>query len=232
MSKDNILYALVGVGFGLFFGFVFVAWANQRAVQARPQTATESEAGAPDAQSSIVVADQQKMQGIIADASKHARENPQDYNAQMTAGGINYKAQQYEDALEFFLKANQLKPDEVEPVIQLGNVNYDAGRLTAAEKWYTAALLKEPNNINVRTDLGLTFLLRQPPDNDRAIAEFRRSLELDPRHEQTLQNLVVALTHKGEREEAQATLKRLQAVNPDNAAIPKLQSDLQEPAAR
>jgi tetratricopeptide (TPR) repeat protein len=172
------------------------------------------------------------MQGIIADASKHARENPQDYNAQMTAGGINYKAQQYEDALEFFLKANQLKPDEVEPVIQLGNVNYDAGRLTAAEKWYTAALLKEPNNINVRTDLGLTFLLRQPPDNDRAIAEFRRSLELDPRHEQTLQNLVVALTHKGEREEAQATLKRLQAVNPDNAAIPKLQSDLQEPAAR
>jgi tetratricopeptide (TPR) repeat protein len=232
MSKDNILYALVGVGFGLFFGFVFVAWANQRAVQARPQAATESEAGATDAQSSIAVADQQKMQSVIADASKHARENPQDYNAQMTAGGINYKAQQYEDALEFFLKANQLKPDEVEPVIQLGNVNYDAGRLTAAEKWYTAALLKEPDNINVRTDLGLTFLLRQPPDNDRAIAEFRRSLELDPRHEQTLQNLVVALTHKGDKAEAQATLKRLQAVNPDNAAIPKLQSDLQEPAAR
>ncbi|MFL6208893.1 MAG: tetratricopeptide repeat protein [Pyrinomonadaceae bacterium] len=232
MSKDNILYALVGVGFGLFFGFVFVAWANQRAVPARPQAVTESEAGATDAQSSIAVADQQQMQSVLADASKHARENPQDYNAQMTAGGINYKAQQYEDALEFFLKANQLKPDEVEPVIQLGNVNYDAGRLTAAEKWYTAALLKEPNNINVRTDLGLTFLLRQPPDNDRAIAEFRRSLELDPRHEQTLQNLVVALTHKGDKTEAQAVLKRLQAVNPDNPAIPKLQSELQELAAR
>ena len=38
------------------------------------------------------------------------------------------------------------------------------------------------------------FALRQPPDYDRAIAEFRRSLERDPRHEQTLQNLVFALT--------------------------------------
>src|SRR5256885_2784282 len=100
MSKDNILYALVGVGFGLFCGFVFVAWANQRAVQARPQATVNSEAGtsgAQSAQSSIVVADQQQMQTVIADASKHARDNPQDFNAQMTAGGITYKAQQYED---------------------------------------------------------------------------------------------------------------------------------------
>jgi len=223
MSKDNILFALVGVGFGLFFGFVFVVWANQRAVEARPQSGANGEA---EAQSSIAVADQGQIQAVLADAAKRARANPQDFNAQMTAGGIAYKAHQYDDALEFFLKANQLKPDEVEPVIQLGNVNYDAGRLTAAEKWYTAALLKEPDNVNVRTDLGLTFLLREPPDYDRAVAEFRRSLERDPRHEQTLQNLVVALTRKGDKEEARATVKKLQAVNPDNPALAQLQSDL------
>jgi tetratricopeptide (TPR) repeat protein len=224
MSKDNILFTLVGVGFGLFFGFVFVAWANQRAVQARPQAAAGSET--VGAQSSIAVADQQ-MQSVVADATKQARENPQDFNAQMTAGGIAYKAHQFDDALEFFLKANELKPEEVEPVIQLGNVNYDAGRLQAAEKWYTAALLKEPDNVNVRTDLGLTFLLREPPDYDRAIAEFRHSLERDQHHEQTLQNLIVALTRKGDKDEARATLKRLQAVNPDNPTLTQLQADLQ-----
>ncbi|HEX8178728.1 MAG TPA: tetratricopeptide repeat protein [Pyrinomonadaceae bacterium] len=224
MSKDNILFTLVGVGFGLFFGFVFVAWANQRAVQPRAQSGTES--ATDRAQSSIAVADQQ-MQSVLADAAKRARENPQDFGAQMTAGGIAYKAQQYDDALEFFLKANQLKPDEVEPVIQLGNVNYDGGRLQAAEKWYTAALLKEPDNVNVRTDLGLTFLLRDPPDYDRAIAEFRRSLERDQQHEQTLQNLVVALTRKGNKDEARATLKRLQEINPNNPTLAQLQADLQ-----
>src|SRR5918912_985761 len=116
MSKDNILFALVGVGFGLFFGFVFVVWANQRAVEARPQGRP---GGETEAQSSIAVADQGPIQAVLADAAKRARANPQDFNAQMTAGGIAYKAHQYDDALEFFLKANQLKPDEAEPVIQL-----------------------------------------------------------------------------------------------------------------
>src|ERR671938_424451 len=102
MSKDNILFALVGVGFGLFFGFVFVAWANQRGVAARPQTAAASEADAAGAQSSIAVADQGQMKSVVADAVKRARENPQDFNAQMTAGAIAYKAQQYDDAQEFF----------------------------------------------------------------------------------------------------------------------------------
>ena len=32
MNRENILFSLVGVGFGLFFGFTFVVWANQRGV--------------------------------------------------------------------------------------------------------------------------------------------------------------------------------------------------------
>ena len=228
MSRENVLFSLVGVGFGLFFGFLFVTWANHR--DAPPRTAktpAATETGATNAQSSIVVADQQRAQAALADAVKRARANPQDFDAQMEAGGVAYKAEQLDDALEFFQKASDLKPAEVEPVVQLGNVNYDAGRYEAAEKFYTAALVKEPDNINVRTDLGLTFLLRQPPQYDRAIAEFRHSLEGDPRHEQTLQNLIVALTRKGDKAEARATLKRLQAVNPNNPVLPQLQSELQ-----
>lgn len=228
MSKDNILFTLVGIGFGLFFGFAFVAWANQRGVQARPAgAAAASGAAMTDAESSINHGEQQQLQAALQSASQRARENPQNFDAQMEAGQISYQAQRLDDALEFWLKANQLRPNEVEPVIQLGNANYDAGRFEAAEKWYTAALVKEPDNVNVRTDLGLTFLLRQAHDYDRAIAEFRRSLERDPRHEQSLQNLVVALTRKGDKAEARATLKRLQAVNANNPAIAQLQADLQ-----
>ncbi len=229
MSRDNILFTLVGVGFGLFFGFVFVAWANHRVVEARPAGAQSAASGetTTDAQTSINHGEQQQLQAALQSASQHARENPQDFDAQLQAARISMQAQRFDEALEFYLKANQLRPNEVEPVIQLGNVNYDAGRYEAAEKWYTAALVKEPDNINVRTDLGLTFLLRQSPVYDRAIAEFRHSLERDPRHEQSLQNLVVALTRKGDKTEARATLKRLQAVNADNPAIAQLQSDLQ-----
>jgi tetratricopeptide (TPR) repeat protein len=225
MSKENILHGLVGIGFGLFFGFLFVAWANGRA--AGPETVPTAGAAGSSPQSSITVADPAEMQRAIADVSQRARANAQDFDAQMLAGRANYQAQRYDDALEFYTKANQLRPDDVEAVIQLGNVNYDAGHFEAAEKFYTAALVKEPDNINVRTDLGLTFLLRPSPQYDRAISEFNRSLERDPRHEQTLQNLVVAYTRKGDKEQARATLKKLQTVNPNNPSLAQLQADLQ-----
>ncbi|HEX8069766.1 MAG TPA: tetratricopeptide repeat protein [Pyrinomonadaceae bacterium] len=226
MSRDNILYALVGVGFGLFFGFLFVAWANQRAAGPEAVQAGAGAAGAAQ-QSSITVNDPAQMQRAVADMSQQARAKPQDFDAQMLAGRANYQAQRYDDALEFFTKASQLRPDDVETTIQLGNVNYDAGHFEAAEKFYTAALVKEPENVNVRTDLGLTFMLRTPPQYDRAIGEFNRSLERDARHEQTLQNLVVAYTRKGDKAQAQAMLKRLEAINPNNPSLAQLRADLQ-----
>ncbi|MDQ3133507.1 MAG: tetratricopeptide repeat protein, partial [Acidobacteriota bacterium] len=92
--------------------------------------------------------------------------------------------------------------------------------------WYTAALLKKPDDVNVRTDLGITYLLRAPADPARAITEFRRSLERDPTHVPTLQNLVVALTRKGEKQEARATLTKLEQLAPDNPTLPRLRAEL------
>jgi tetratricopeptide (TPR) repeat protein len=125
------------------------------------------------------------------------------------------------------MRANALRPDSYETIVALGNTNFDAGRYEMAERWYTAALAKNPQDVNVRTDLGLTFLIRDPgQDVDRAIKEFRRSLEIEPRHEQTLQNLVVALTKKGNIREADAALKKLSEVNPSNQSLAKLRTDL------
>jgi tetratricopeptide (TPR) repeat protein len=110
--------------------------------------------------------------------------------------------------------------------VKLGNANFETGNYETAEKWYTAALARNPDDVNVRTDLGLTFYLRNPPDYERAISEYRGSLQRDPRHEQTLQNLVVALTRVGNAAEAEEMLARLREVSPGNEALSKLRSDL------
>lgn len=145
----------------------------------------------------------------------------------MEAAQLYYQINRFDQALEFLERANKLRPDNYDAVVWLGNVNYDAGRYETAERWYAAALAKNPTDINVRTDLGLTFLLREPSDVDRAIAEFRRSLERNPRHEQTLQNMAVALVRKGNTAEAEATLAKLAEVSPGNPALPQLRSDLE-----
>jgi tetratricopeptide (TPR) repeat protein len=227
MNRENFLFSLIGVGFGLFFGFGFASWANMRAAATLVGDGRAVQSALP----SNGVADQQRLETAAQAAVKAARENPSDFEAQMQAARASLQTERLDDVLEFLLRANTLKPDEMEPVVALGNVNYDTGNYLAAEKWYTAALARTPDDINVRTDLGLTFLLRTPPDNERAVAEFRRSLALDPRHEPTLQNMVVALTRKGDKEEARSTLAKLESLNPRNPALTQLRTGLDADAA-
>ncbi|MFL6229874.1 MAG: tetratricopeptide repeat protein, partial [Pyrinomonadaceae bacterium] len=157
MSKENVLFSLVGVGFGLFFGFFFVAWANERAhrapnvVAAAPQAAGQSD---------------QPSSAELDAAVKRAHDNPQDFEAQMDAARAYYEGQRYDEAVQLLLHANDLQPDNLDPVIALGHVNDDAGNFKAAEKWYTAALVKQPADANVRASLGRVLLLSQPPDYD------------------------------------------------------------------
>jgi tetratricopeptide (TPR) repeat protein len=223
MNRENILFSLVGIGFGLFFGFGFASWANMREGATLTGDGRISQSQLP----SNAVADQSRLETAAQAAVKHARDNPSDYEAQMGAARASFQIQRPDDVLEFLLRANTLQPDNLEPVVALGDVNYDNENYVAAEKWYTAALAKKPDDINVRTGLGLTFLLRDPPDNERALVEFRRSLQLDPQHEVTLQSLVVALTRKGDKTEARAALAKLEGLNPANPALPQLRSDLE-----
>jgi tetratricopeptide (TPR) repeat protein len=221
MNRDNVLFSLVGVGFGLFFGFFFVAWANERAHRA-PLDATSQTAN-QNGQTSAADAD--------ADA-RHARENPNDFSAQMEAARAYYDAQRYDEAVQFLLHANDLQPDNMEPVVALGHVNDDAGNYKAAEKWYTAALVKNPADPEVRASLGRVLLLGQPPDYDAAIKELRRALDTDPKHEPSLQFLAFALLRKGDATGARDTLKKLEQINPDNQALPRLREEIEAPAAK
>lgn len=167
------------------------------------------------------------MQAVQA-AITLAKSEQNNFDAQMKAADYSYQLQRFDDATQFLRRANQLQPDNYEAIVQLGNTNYDAGRYEEAEKWYVAALQKKADDVNVRTDLGLTFLLREPANLDRAITEFRASLERDPKHMQTLQNLTVAFTRKGDAVQARAVLAKLESVSPGNSAVATLRADVEK----
>jgi tetratricopeptide (TPR) repeat protein len=231
MTKENILYSIIGVLLGVLAGYVFASTINQRGYMApaaaagrmgqggqQPgnQSAPANEAAEPEAESSA-------DRALIA----QAQAEPDNFDAQLRAAAVHYRSRRFDEAIQLLMRANQLRPDDLKAIVALGNANFDANRFEIAEKWYTAALVKNPKDINVRTDLGLTFLFRQQQNVDRAIQEFRRSLELDPRHEQTLQNMTVALIKKGSFAEAETTLGKLREVNPANQSLTKLSTDLE-----
>jgi tetratricopeptide (TPR) repeat protein len=87
------------------------------------------------------------MQAEIATQLEKARSEPKNFEAQIKAAELYYQIQRYDPAIEFLLKANQLKPDDYQTVVALGLVNLDAGHYDIAEKWYRAALLKKSDDV-------------------------------------------------------------------------------------
>jgi tetratricopeptide (TPR) repeat protein len=237
MTKDNILFSIIGVLLGVFAGYVFATTVNQSGYTPRRASAAqvEQDSEMPPDRSSLpskaVVEHGADESSADTAAIEQAESEPDNFEAQMKAAAIHYRMRRFKEAISLLTRANQLRPDSYEAIVALGNSNFDAGQYETAEKWYTAALVKKPDDINVRTDLGLTFLFREKQDVDRAVKEFRRSLELNPRHEQTLQNMVVALVKKGSFNEAETTLDKLREVNPGNQSLEKLRSDLEEARA-
>src|SRR5262245_23138762 len=69
---------------------------------------------------------------------------------------------------------------------ELGNLYFDGERYDEATTWYEAALILNPKDVNVSTDLAVAYYYTKQVD--RALAQLDRSLGLDPNHLKTLLN--------------------------------------------
>lgn len=232
MNKDNILYGIIGLLIGVILGFFATNSINRGVLLTAPTTtsggATAGGTGAlPPGHPSLDSTGSGAAEATAA--SEKARKESSSFEAQMQAASLNYQIRSYQQALEFYDRANKLKPNDFEVLASLGNVNFDLEHYPEAERWYQQALQLKPDAVNVLTDLGSTYFLRTPRELDKAIAAYRTSLNYDPRHERTLQNLVGALIEKGDKAAARETLKRLEEVNPSNTALPELRAKVAAP---
>jgi cytochrome c-type biogenesis protein CcmH/NrfG len=83
--------------------------------------------------------------------------------------------------------AAQQNAADADTRVQLGNMYFDAGRFQDAADWYEGALKIRPKAVDVSTDLGISYYYMNQPD--RALAQFDRSLAVDPSHAKTLLNV-------------------------------------------
>lgn len=226
MKKENILFGIIGLLIGGIIGFSLANNLNRNAsIQSTGETAqtqpTTNPNLPPDHPPFVPQGEQTSGAPVpqVTEAIEKAKNNPNNYEAQMTAADLYYQIQRFDEAAEFYQQANKLKPEELEPIIKLGNAKFDAEKFGEAENWYEKALAKDPKNTNVRTDYALTFFLRTPRDTERAIKEHKITLGIDPNHELTLQNLAIAYNEQNDTESLQKTIEKLRSVNPDNPAV-------------
>jgi tetratricopeptide (TPR) repeat protein len=86
-----------------------------------------------------------------------------------------------------FRQQAEAEPASAAPRVALGNLYFDAERYDDAVKWYEEALKLDARNPDVSTDLGVSYYYTNQPD--RALAQFDRSLAIDPKHTKTMLNV-------------------------------------------
>src|SRR5713101_9046933 len=165
MNKDNLMFAIIGLLLGFIVGFMVHSVLSQRESAPRgPMQQTQSmPPNHPPVGGDQAGDTGQQMLASVQTAMKQAREQPNDFEAQVTAAKMEYQIQRYDQSIEYLLKANQLHPDELDVVAMLGEANMDGGHFDVAEKWYRAALLKKPDNMPVLDGLCAVLLSKGDP---------------------------------------------------------------------
>ncbi len=225
MNIKFIFFALGGMIFGFAVGFYVANSINRSALT--QQALTQSQPNAPLAGAPQNPQTAQAMLGDVQETLDKAKNEPENVEAQMKAGDMYAQIGRFDRALEFYEQANKIKPDDLPLIIKTGNAYFDSRQYETAEKWYLKALGKKEDT-NVRTDLGITFLERQNPDIDRAVSEFQKSLQADPKHLPTIYNLSLAYHRKGDIEESKKYMAKLDELNPQGELSERLRKILNQ----
>ena len=111
------------------------------------------------------------------------------------------------------LAALKADPKNADVLVQLGNLYYDHHVYPESITYYTRALEQRPRDVNVRTDLGTAYWYTG--DAKTAVAEYEKSLAVDPQHSPTLMNMgIVRLNGLNDAKGAIAVWEKLLKQNP------------------
>ncbi len=191
MTRDNLLFAIIGALLGFIIGFMFASNISQREGGLGAAPAGQNlPADHPPIQSGGNQ-DPQQIFAQVQESMAKARKEPNNFDAQVTAARLEYQIQRYDQAVEFLLKANQLKPDDYDVILMLGAANLEGGHYDMADKWYKIALKKKPDDVGVLASLAymqlqkgdakaaetaIAALAKADPEN-QDLPQFRQRLE-------------------------------------------------------
>jgi cytochrome c-type biogenesis protein CcmH/NrfG len=118
---------------------------------------------------------------------------------QMALPGAPAQAPKGPDPLESAAKINTLKeiikndPKNLPAWVELGNLYFDTDQPKEAIEAYSQYLAIKPDNPDVRTDMGIMY--RKLGQFDKAIEEFRKAAQGDPKHINSRYNIGLVLLH-------------------------------------
>jgi tetratricopeptide (TPR) repeat protein len=232
MKKEEVLFGVIGLLAGLIGGYLLTNWYNDSVVGQSRSAAT---AVAGPTQSTL-------SPDEIKQLIQRADDAPENISFQKEVGISLYRyGANIEDSdlivevVRLLERVYSVNPKDRETLVTLGNAFFDIGFLkkenaafSSARKFYLLALELQPDDADVRVDYGLTYVLQDPAEYEKAISEYEAALRSVPAHQRTLQMLTDALINIGRKEQASSTLEQLRSVNPSHPKIAEFEKKLSE----
>lgn len=176
MTRENLLFSIIGLLLGFIVGFMFASSMSQKygpGTQATANSQSLPSEHPPVGANSA--GNQGGMQPDVMASIDRARKEPKNFEAQLKAAELYYQIKMYDQSIEYLLKANQLKPADFQTMVNLGLVNLDAGHFDTAERWYNAAMKVKSDDVMVLAGLAETMLQKgDAKAAEEAIARFEK----------------------------------------------------------
>lgn len=216
--NSKLLYLSIGLLIGAVAGFFGANSLNRSALSSHsPATPMNGSVPAEITAGSV--------DGIL----EKAVNEPQNFAAQMQTGDLYAQIGRFDKAVEFYKRGLILQPENFEANVVLANALFDSQRFEEAEPYYAKALTLKEDDVNARIDLGATFVERASPDYDRAIKEFNKARELDPKSTGAVYYLGIAHLRKGDRETAIRMVSELEKLDAASPLVGKLRQNIDPP---
>jgi cytochrome c-type biogenesis protein CcmH/NrfG len=117
--------------------------------------------------------------GMLARLEERVRANPEDVEAWVQIGHINFDTQRHQAAIEAYEKALEINPANAPVLTDLGIMYRRSGQPEEAIRRFDEAIAVDPKLENPRFNKGIV-LLHDLNDRDAAIATWEELLKVNP----------------------------------------------------
>lgn len=238
MNKKALIISIIAIIISFIGGFILANALNRKEIndlQAELGRLKNTQQSVTETNSENSLSEDEIRQKIA-----EADQNPQniEFQKSLAIALYRYASMKQEpkwltDVARILNRVVDNNPKDFNAVTSLGNIYFDIAQdkqnnetYKKSREFYKKALEIKPDDVETQTDLGLTYLMENPADENNAIVAFQKSLKINPKHEKTLQNMIQAQIGIENLTAAEQFLNQLKEVNSNNEAILELTSQL------
>lgn len=219
--NNKYMIALIGLAIGFIVSFMLTTNYNKNNAGSAASGAPSGTAGGASAGS------QQAMMGQVAQIIEKAKSNPTDFQAQIEAARVFNQIGRMAETVDYLKKAYAIDADKFSEIKAdgfMGQYYFEQKNYAEAETWFARAIKADPKEADLYVALAETYVQREAPKPDQAVAQLQQALKVDPKNAHALGHLIEAYALKKDVRSAEEALNRLKEIEPANQRIASLQT--------